>query len=156
MTATDGDPAAPDLLAVVQHDVPALLRALRGTAVEEVRLERGQNRIVLRRSFDTSPLPAGAALSPGGAVGDDPAIVPGHQEVKAHMVGVFHRAREQDGTVLATEGGQVRQGQPLGIIETLGIPSEVEAPAAGRLVSVIAEDGQPVEYAQVIAVIATG
>jgi acetyl-CoA carboxylase biotin carboxyl carrier protein len=69
------------------------------------------------------------------------------------MVGPFHRSREPDGPALVEEGDRVEAGAPLGVIETLGMATEVEAPAAGLLERFLVEDGQPVEFGQVVAVI---
>ncbi|HET7769221.1 MAG TPA: biotin/lipoyl-containing protein, partial [Chloroflexota bacterium] len=69
------------------------------------------------------------------------------------VVGVFHRARELDGPPLAQEGDLIGGNKPIGVIETLGIASDVLAPQAGRLHEIVAEDGQAVQYGAVIAVI---
>jgi acetyl-CoA carboxylase biotin carboxyl carrier protein len=73
--------------------------------------------------------------------------------VRAPVVGVFHRARELDGVSLAQDGDHVDGNKAIGVIETLGISSDVIAPAAGRLSEFVAQDGQAVEYGALIAVI---
>ena len=73
--------------------------------------------------------------------------------MRALVVGVFHRARELDGPPLAREGDFVDGNKPIGVIETLGIASDVVAPQAGRLIELMAEDGQAVAYGALIAVI---
>src|SRR5688500_2167350 len=79
--------------------------------------------------------------------------MPGRIEVRAQVVGVFHRAREADGPPLAQEGDYVDGNKPIGVIETLGIASDVLAPQAGRLIELVAQDGQAVAYGTLIAVI---
>jgi acetyl-CoA carboxylase biotin carboxyl carrier protein len=128
-----------------------MLAALTGSAVEELRLERGGVRIALRRALTPAPggeppVPAPAALS-----APEPAPESSRTEVRAQWVGVFHRARQLDGPLLASEGDQVESGQALGVIETLGIANDVEAPVRGTLRRFLAEDGQAVEYGEPLA-----
>ena len=129
-----------------------VLRALRGTAVEEIRLERGDTRIAVRRTWTAIPAGAVDVMVPAPEPKSAPkaATTP----VKAHVVGVFHRSREPDGPPLAGEDDHVEAGRAIGVIETLGMSSEVEAPLAGRLVQFSAGDGTPVEYGQMLAIIA--
>jgi acetyl-CoA carboxylase biotin carboxyl carrier protein len=132
--------------------VRALLRAVRGTSVEEIRLAWGDVRIAVRRDLDAgaAALPPGPAADAGATAG--PPQAP-QTEVRAHMVGPFHRSRQAEGPVLVNEGDLVETGRALGVIETLGMATEVEAPAAGRLERFLVEDGQPVEFGQPLALI---
>jgi biotin carboxyl carrier protein len=136
----------------LEGQLRALLRTVRGSAVEELRLSVGGLRIALRREAGAAPVAsapaAGAGAQPAGA---EPG--PRRVEVPAPMVGPFHRSREPDGPALVAEGEHVEAGRALGVIETLGLATEVEAPASGHLERVLVEDGQPVEFGQVLAVI---
>jgi acetyl-CoA carboxylase biotin carboxyl carrier protein len=149
------DPAGADpagLGAALEGDVRAVLRAVRGTNVEEIRLAWGDVRIAVRRDLQAGvgALPAAQSVDPAAA--DGPPRSP-QTEVTAHMVGPFHRSRQAEGPVLVNEGELVEPGRALGVIETLGMATEVEAPAAGRLERFLVEDGQPVEFGQPLAVI---
>lgn len=146
------------LTEMLEHDVRQVLRTLQGSSLEEVRLEYGGLTVRVRREWD-SPLPPAEALdrpiaehaATGAAL--NRLAVPGRTEVRARVVGVFHRARDVDGPPLADEGMLVESGKPLGVVETLGIPNDVLAPARGRLVEIVVQDGQTVEYGELIAVI---
>lgn len=148
---SDADEAR--LLAAVEHDVRATLRALQGSAVEELRWERGNVRIALRRAWQ--PAPATAAQLPEEAVSTAAAAPEGppQVEVRAQTVGIFHRAREPEGFLLASQEDSVESGRALGVIETLGMANDVEAPCGGRLTGLLVEDGQPVEYGELLAII---
>lgn len=50
-------------------------------------------------------------------------------------------------------GDMVKIGQVVGAVESLKVPSEVKAQAAGRVRSIGAEDGQGVEYGQPLFVL---
>lgn len=69
-------------------------------------------------------------------------------EVKATVVGYFRNPSEN-----LRVGAIVDSESPLGEIETLGLSNPVTAPARGRVREVHIEEGQPVQYGQVIAVL---
>jgi acetyl-CoA carboxylase biotin carboxyl carrier protein len=141
----------------IERDVRALLQAIAGSSVEEIALDRGGVRVLLRRVFETAPASEGfaptIASAPAPAMTEEPAQ-PATVEVRAAHVGVFHRARELGGAALAEPGMHVDAGQVVGVVETLGMSAAVEAPAAGVLADLRVEDGQPVEFGQLLAVIA--
>ena len=68
--------------------------------------------------------------------------------VEAPMVGTFYRASAPTGDPFVREGDVVKQGQILCIIEAMKLMNEIESKAAGRIVKVLVENGQPVEYGQ--------
>eukprot|EP00775_Hariotina_reticulata_P011185 gene11185-11335_t len=85
----------------------------------------------------------------------DESLVP----VQASKVGVFRRGRYAGGKKVgkgnvADVGAQVKKGQTLGYIEQLGTFVEVKAPEAGEIAAYNAEEGDPVEYQQVLVQIA--
>jgi acetyl-CoA carboxylase biotin carboxyl carrier protein len=150
-TQQGAPPASTELVDVLERDLPAVLRAIRQTGVEELRLSWGDVRIMVRREPADDDATAVAGESAGQPESTE--VAPAAIEVRAHMVGPFHRSREPDGPSLAGEGDLVDAGRPLGVIETLGMATDVEAPAAGRLERFVVEDGLPVEYGQVLAII---
>lgn len=87
------------------------------------------------------------ALVPEGSLnGSAPA--PPTEIVRAHRVGIFHRAAEFDGEALAAVGDWLTLGRQLGSIECMDLYDEIDCPAAGRLLGVFVDDGQPVEFGQ--------
>ena len=144
-----------DLERALREQVPAILQALAGTSIEELRLERNGASVSVRRS--AGELVAAAHVEPPAthpaAAELNKLATAGRVEVRAQVVGLFHRARETDGPALASEGERVDGGKVIGVIETLGIASDVAAPVAGRLAELIAHDGQAVEYGALLAVI---
>jgi acetyl-CoA carboxylase biotin carboxyl carrier protein len=68
--------------------------------------------------------------------------------VEAPMVGTFYRAPKPDAPPFVAEGDTVKEGQVLCIVEAMKLMNEIEAKVAGRIVKVVAENGQPVEFGQ--------
>ncbi len=149
-----------DLARTLREQVPAVLQVIQGSSIEEVRLDRDGASVMVRRT-----LAEGAATDEHAGHIDNGAVVEaaaaelarlsvaGRTEVRAPVVGIFHRSREADGPLLATEGDRVDGGKVLGVIETLGIGNDVMAPVGGRLAEMLVPDGHPVEYGELIAVI---
>ncbi|HXN85261.1 MAG TPA: acetyl-CoA carboxylase biotin carboxyl carrier protein [Candidatus Binataceae bacterium] len=76
--------------------------------------------------------------------------------VESPMVGTFYRAVSPDAAPLVEEGTQVRKGQPLCIIEAMKMMNEIEADTSGRVVRILVDNGQPVEYAQPLMILSVG
>ncbi len=73
--------------------------------------------------------------------------------VIAQLVGIFHTWGRPKGKDLIALGDRVKVGQPLGTIQSLNVLNEVESSVAGRVVEVLVQDGQAVEYGQQLMVI---
>jgi acetyl-CoA carboxylase biotin carboxyl carrier protein len=97
-----------------------------------------------------APLPAGGAAPAAGAPAQDE---PKGHEVKSPMVGTFYRS-PGPGTKPFVEAGQmVKPGDTLCIIEAMKLLNEIEAEVAGSIKEILVENGQAVEYGQVLFVI---
>ena len=69
------------------------------------------------------------------------------------MVGTFYRAPAPDAPPFVQEGDQVPPGQVLCIIEAMKVLNEIEAEVSGVVKRILAADGEPVEYGQVLMLI---
>lgn len=96
-----------------------------------------------------------AAAAPGAAaapVAAEAAEETGHV-VKSPMVGTFYRSSSPGAKAFAEVGDQVKEGQPICIIEAMKIMNEIETDVAGTITKILVENGQPVEYGQPLFVI---
>ncbi|MEO6694657.1 MAG: acetyl-CoA carboxylase biotin carboxyl carrier protein [Ignavibacteria bacterium] len=69
-------------------------------------------------------------------------------EVKSPMVGTFYRAPSPDADSYINIGSNVSPGSVLCIIEAMKLMNEIEAEVSGKIVQILVENGQPVEYNQ--------
>ena len=69
-------------------------------------------------------------------------------EIKSPMVGTFYRAPTPDSDPYTQVNTHVRKGQVLCIIEAMKLMNEIEADLDGRIVEILVENAQPVEYNQ--------
>jgi len=62
------------------------------------------------------------------------------------MVGTFYRAPSPDAAPFVNVGDTVRKGQTIAIIEAMKIMNELEAEFDCKILEILVENGQPVEY----------
>ncbi|SMC08497.1 acetyl-CoA carboxylase biotin carboxyl carrier protein [Nitratiruptor tergarcus] len=66
--------------------------------------------------------------------------------ITSPMVGTFYRAPSPDSPPFVKVGDTVTKGQTIGIIEAMKIFNEIEAEFDCKILEILVEDGQPVEY----------
>lgn len=71
-------------------------------------------------------------------------------QVKSPMVGVFYASPAPDAKSFVTVGSKVKKGDVLCIIEAMKLMNEITADADGEIVDICVENGQVVEFAQVL------
>lgn len=69
-------------------------------------------------------------------------------EVKSPMVGTFYRAPSPDADPYVAVGSTVSPGSVLCIIEAMKLMNEIESEVSGKIVRILVENAQPVEYNQ--------
>ncbi|MBF6560107.1 MAG: acetyl-CoA carboxylase biotin carboxyl carrier protein [Candidatus Binataceae bacterium] len=111
-------------------------------------------RVIQSPVVRTAAKPA-ASLNDRGAAAA-PELSENQKLIASPMVGTFYRASGPDADPFVEEGGSVRKGQTLCIIEAMKMMNEIEADASGRVVRILCESGQPVEYGQPLMVIEAG
>ncbi len=106
-----------------------------------------------------SPAPVSAApVESAPVTADAPAEAPKAEpsnlvEFKSPMIGTFYRASSPDTPVFAKVGDSVQKGDVLCIIEAMKLFNEIESEIDGKIVKIMVEDAQPVEYDQVLFLI---
>jgi len=137
-------------------DIVELIKALEETGVTELNLESEGVKVSIRRG-STSAVPSPASgpvqayeqLVPP-PVKEEPSPATEIVEVKAPLVGTFYRAPAPDAPPFVEIGSRVKPGQTLCIIEAMKLMNEITADIHGRVVEILVENGQPVEYGQVL------
>ncbi len=73
--------------------------------------------------------------------------------VKAPLIGTFYRAPSPDEKPFVEVGQSVKKGDVVGIIEAMKLMNEITAPEDGVVKSILAENGNMVEYGEVLMVL---
>ena len=94
-----------------------------------------------------APAPGPAPAASGGGEAEPAAQL---KEIRSPMVGTFYMAPEPGAAPYVKTGTRVSPGQTVCIIEAMKIMNEIEAEVAGAVREVCVEDGQPVEFGQVL------
>jgi acetyl-CoA carboxylase biotin carboxyl carrier protein len=121
----------------------------------EVELSWGEVRLRVQRAAAPSTPPASSAAGvPAVAMPATSEAAAGTLvTVEAPMVGTFYRASSPTAEPYVREGETVKQGQVLCIVEAMKLMNEIESRFSGRLVKILVENGQPVEYGQALFLI---
>lgn len=69
-------------------------------------------------------------------------------EIKAPMVGTFYRAPNPKAKPFVEVGDEVRPGDVVCIIEAMKLMNEIKSEIAGKIVKILVENGEAVEYGQ--------
>jgi len=75
---------------------------------------------------------------------------PGLTEIKSPMVGVYYQSNNPDGEAYISVGQSFSEGDTLCIIEAMKLMNEITAESSGIIMEVCVENGQVVEYGQVL------
>jgi oxaloacetate decarboxylase (Na+ extruding) subunit alpha len=149
-------------------ELKELIEMLKDTDISEVEIERSGVKVRLRKGGDvtyhhTMPRmehPPAAIVAPAIHVAPAPAVEMPVQPVKTNqikvtspIVGTFYRASSPDKPPYVETGDTVKNGQVLCIIEAMKLMNEIESETAGKIVQILVESGQPVEYGQPLFVI---
>ncbi len=97
-----------------------------------------------------SPPPPSTSLPEAGAQGAPPVTTTPLHEIKSPIVGTFYRSPAPDAAPFIQVGSVIRPGAVLCIVEAMKLMNEIEADVAGRIVKIMVENGQPVEYDQTL------
>lgn len=106
--------------------------------------------LVAAPAVAAAPAAPAAAAAPASAPA--PAVETGHI-VKSPMVGTFYRASSPNAKSFAELGQQIKEGEPICIIEAMKIMNEIDADKSGTVTKILVENGQPVEFGQPLFVI---
>ncbi|WP_418691701.1 acetyl-CoA carboxylase biotin carboxyl carrier protein [Agathobaculum sp.] len=93
---------------------------------------------------------AAAAAETETAPADD---LPAGTQVKSPLVGTFYSAPSPDEPPFVLVGQEVREGDTLCIIEAMKVMNEIKAPCSGKVVRIMVQPGDMVEYNQLLCII---
>jgi acetyl-CoA carboxylase biotin carboxyl carrier protein len=100
------------------------------------------------------PAPAPPPAAPSAAAAPAAAAARTNEHVvTAPMVGTFYSAPSPGAKPFVEIGDEVKPGQVLCIIEAMKMMNQIEADRGGRLTSIMAKSGDPVEFGQPLFVI---
>ena len=134
--------------------VKKLIELLEESGIDELEIREGEESVRISRHAKQAVVAqpvyaAAAAPAAAPAVATAPAApqLNGHV-VRSPMVGTFYRASSPTSGNFAEVGQSVKKGDILCIVEAMKMMNHIEAEASGVIESILAENGQPVEFDQ--------
>ena len=100
-----------------------------------------------------APVAVAAAPVAAAPVVAEAAPEPAGKVIKSPMVGTFYRAASPGAKPFMEVGDAVKVGQPACIIEAMKIMNEIESDCDGRILRILCENGQAVEFGQPLFVV---
>lgn len=97
--------------------------------------------------------PAGDAMPPAPKPADATPTGANLHTIKSPMIGTFYRSPGPDKPLYVNVGDTITAGQTLCIVEAMKLFNEIESEVSGRIVKILVENAQPVEYDQPLFVV---
>lgn len=147
-------------------DIRQLVKLVESSEINELEIEEKDNKIrIVKNSAVQGATQLVQAAAPAVAAPAAPATtaVEGQSaapkkadnilEVKSPMVGTFYRAASPDSDPYTDIGKSVKTGDVLCIVEAMKLMNEIESEYSGKIVEIMVDNAQPVEYNQVLFLI---
>jgi len=142
--------------------VEKLLKLLADSNADEIEIEEDGKRVRVARQrpvlasqeyvlsaqrADGNPeMQPGSSKKTGAAPAD--ALRADHHQIRSPIVGTFYKAPSPDAAPFVEIGSTINAGTVLCIVEAMKLMNEIESDVHGRVLKVLVENGQPVEYDQ--------
>lgn len=150
-------------------EIRELIKFVSQSGVAEVELAQGDFKLSIKNTVEQAPIymsaptatvmppvhqaPAASPAITPAAPADAPAMsVPSENNnlitIKSPMIGTFYRSAAPDKPALVNVGDEITAGKVLCIVEAMKLFNEIESEISGKIVKVLVENAQPVEYDQ--------
>ena len=123
---------------------------------ESVRINRGGSAPLPQTMVNVPPVDASSSLKTQLSTNENSSSDDYSDEgevITAPMVGIFYSSPSPDQPPFVNKGQNIKTGDVLCIIEAMKIMNQIEADIDGKLVRILVENGDPVEYGQPLFVI---
>ena len=138
--------------------IEEMLELMESRGLVELEMEHQGLRIRLKKA-SSSPAPqvveyvAGTPQPAAPPPGARPVEEGRRLVIKSPMVGTFYRAPAPDAPPFAEAGQDIEVGQVVCIIEAMKLMNEIKSEVAGRLVEILIQNGDAVEFGQPLFIV---
>ena len=158
-------------MSVDLQELRELLSAIAKTDITEFTLKSDDFELTLRKDsvvraseanlITQEALPTTTVVPPTAPVAESTAVTPEPPtsapidqkkwlDITSPMVGTFYRAPTPDDPPFVDIGDRINTGQTVCILEAMKLMNELEAEVAGQIVEILVQNGEPVEFGQVL------
>jgi oxaloacetate decarboxylase alpha subunit len=118
-----------------------------GIPVTAIARQEGVERSVAPSTVQPTPSIEAFSKAP------DPVVPTNAEMITSPMVGTFYSSQSPEAPAFVNVGQQVKVGQPVCIVEAMKLMNEIESEIEGKIIQILVENGQPVEYGQPLFII---
>jgi acetyl-CoA carboxylase biotin carboxyl carrier protein len=143
-------------------EIQDLIDFISNSGLAEVKIETDEFKLSIKKyseapavKMESAPIAAPTTAAPAPQVLAAPAAAPAvkedtskYIEIKSPMIGTFYRTPNPDTDPFVSVGDTVSAGQTVCIIEAMKLFNEIESEISGKIVKVLVDNAQPVEYDQ--------
>ena len=141
--------------------IEKLAKVLADTGLTEISLEDGEQAITLRKDVVVAPVapvvsapvqaaPAAKAQAPSAPAQTASEPAKKGTPITSPMVGTFYKSPSPDADAFVSVGQSIKTGDVVCIVEAMKMMNEIKSEISGKVVEICVEDGQPVEFGQVL------
>lgn len=145
------------------QEIKELIKIIDETEISELNLESDGMKISIRKGPSVVagvPVTATAlqegmerVVAPAFSKAPEPVVLANEEMITSPMVGTFYSSQSPEAPAFVKVGQQVEVGQPVCIIEAMKLMNEIESEIEGKIIQILVENGQPVEYGQLLFII---
>ncbi|MFM7067617.1 MAG: acetyl-CoA carboxylase biotin carboxyl carrier protein [Gammaproteobacteria bacterium] len=148
--------------------VKKLIELLEESGIAEIEIKEGEESVRISRHGTLPPVAAPLQYAPAPVVaGPAPAAAPAaaaaapaaapaprtENAVTAPMVGTYYASPSPGAKAFVEIGSEVKAGQTLCIIEAMKMMNQIESDRTGKVVAILANNGEPVEFGQPLFIV---
>jgi acetyl-CoA carboxylase biotin carboxyl carrier protein len=126
--------------------------------ISELEITEAEGKVRIVKAIGAAPMVAATAAAPApvAVAAATPVVAPVEdpgRTIKSPMVGTFYRSASPGAKAFVELGSAVKEGEPVCIIEAMKIMNEIEADTSGKIVRILCENGQAVEFGQPLFIV---
>ena len=140
--------------------IEKLAKIIADNSLTEISLEDGEQAITIRKDLpEVIQAVAPAVQAPVAVQAQAPAPVSQQEQkpaakkgtpITSPMVGTFYKSPSPDAAPFVEVGQTIKQGDVVCIVEAMKLMNEIESEVSGKITEICVDDGQPVEFGQVL------
>ncbi|HUS89974.1 MAG TPA: acetyl-CoA carboxylase biotin carboxyl carrier protein [Desulfosporosinus sp.] len=145
------------------QEIKELIKIIVETEISELNLESDGVKISIRKGPSVvAGVPVNATArqegmervaAPAFSKAPEPVVLANAEMITSPMVGTFYSSQSPEAPAYVKVGQQVEVGQPVCIVEAMKLMNEIESEIEGKIIQILVENGQPVEYGQPLFII---